>query len=102
MQALVYQGGGRQLNHHWLEQLSEWTLDGIMPDLTFCSTAQCFYIERINKRSTKDRIEVEEVQFFERAREAYLERAALEPNRFIVIDASLPEVEVLNLCYLIF
>ena len=43
-----------------------------------------------------DRIEIEKRAFFERAREAYLIRARAEPDRFVIIDASLPRDEVVN------
>ena len=43
---------------------------------------------RARARSAADRFEQEQVQFFERVRQAYLERALAEPRRFVVIDAS--------------
>ena len=51
-------------------------------------------LARMNARGTPDRIEREGVAFFERARAAYLERAAAEPERIVVVDAGRPLDEV--------
>ena len=37
-----------------------------------------------------DRIEKEQLEFFERARQGFLQRAASDPDRFRIIDASAP------------
>jgi dTMP kinase len=47
-------------------------------------------------RGDADRIEVETDAFFERVRAAYRERAAVEPDRFRIIDASQSPAEVLQ------
>jgi dTMP kinase len=49
---------------------------------------------RVAGRGEADRIEVESVRFFERVRKAYLERAAANPHRFRIIDASLDQQQV--------
>ena len=49
---------------------------------------------RVAGRGEADRFEVESVLFFERVRNAYLERASANPQRFRVIDASLDEAQV--------
>ena len=91
----AYQGGGRGLSTEKLDTLASWTLD-VMPDLTFLLDGPVeLGVERIAKRSTKDRIETEKHDFFERARQAYLERAERENNRFVVIDASQSKEAVL-------
>ena len=41
-----------------------------------------------NAGAVADRFESERADFFERVREAYLSRAAAEPNRIAVVDAS--------------
>jgi len=46
-------------------------------------------LSRAGARGALDRFEQEEVAFFERVRQAYLERAAAAPERYRVIDASL-------------
>jgi dTMP kinase len=91
----AYQGGGRNLSQDKLDALAAWTCD-VMPDVTLLLDAAVDVgVQRIAKRTTKDRIEVEKHDFFERARAAYLKRAAQEPGRFVVIDASLPMEQVI-------
>ena len=51
-------------------------------------------MKRVAGRGASDRIEDESLLFFERVRNAYLERAAANPGRFRIIDASLDEAEV--------
>ena len=51
-------------------------------------------LARARERGGVDRIEAEDTAFFERVRAGYLERAAAEPERFRVIDASRPADEV--------
>jgi len=44
---------------------------------------------RRNKTGTEpDRLESEKIEFFERARQAYLGLAENEPERFLVVDAA--------------
>ena len=45
-------------------------------------------MERIGKRSMPDRFEAEQSEFFARVRETYLQLAAAEPGRFVVVDAT--------------
>ncbi len=91
----AYQGGGRGLSKGMLDTLSSWTVD-TMPDLTFLLDGPVdLGVERIAKRSTKDRIETEKHDFFERARQAYLDRAKSQPDRFVIIDASQSKEQVL-------
>jgi dTMP kinase len=51
-------------------------------------------MRRVAGRGAADRFEVESVLFFERVRNAYLERAAANPQRFRVIDASQGQEQV--------
>jgi dTMP kinase len=46
------------------------------------------------KQSLKDRFEIEDLSFHRRVREGYLKMAAAEPERWLVIDASLPKGKV--------
>ena len=53
-------------------------------------------MRRANGRGSADRIEMENVDFFERVRAAYRARAAAEPGRFRVVDAGRPLDQVLG------
>jgi dTMP kinase len=92
----AYQGGGRGQPSARIAELERWACDGVKPDLTLLldlpvSTGRA----RAASRGAADRIEVEADAFFERVRHAYRERARAEPQRFRVIDASLPPEQVL-------
>jgi dTMP kinase len=51
-------------------------------------------MERVAGRGDADRFEIEVTEFFERVRQAYLQRAAEDPGRFRIIDASGDEEQV--------
>jgi len=42
----------------------------------------------------KDRFELEDLSFHRRVREGYVKMAAAEPDRWLVIDASLPKGKI--------
>lgn len=91
----AYQGGGRGLDMGRIAELERWAA-GIKPDLTFLldvGVAQGLARAR-SRGGEPDRIEREREDFFERARGVYLARAAAEPARFRVIDASQPAAAV--------
>ncbi|RUL79764.1 dTMP kinase [Dyella choica] len=93
----AYQGGGRGQPIERIAQLEGWACDGVKPDLTLLldlpvSTGRA----RAARRGAADRIETEADAFFERVRQTYRERAQAEPQRFRVIDASLPQDRVLK------
>ncbi len=88
----AYQGGGRGVDANsirWLESLVQ---GDRRPDLTLLLDAPVeLALERARRRNgsaVADRFESERVEFFVRVRAAYLERAAAEPQRIAVLDAS--------------
>lgn len=87
----AYQGGGRGLDAG-LIQVLEQRVVGIRPGLTLLLDIDVARgRERIRGRDPDpDRIERERDGFFERVRAGFLARAAAEPERFRVIDASRP------------
>jgi dTMP kinase len=87
----AYQGGGRGLDMGRIAELERWAA-GIRPDLTFLLDVGVSQgLARARSRGGEpDRIEREREDFFERVRGVYLARAAAEPERFRVIDASQP------------
>ncbi|MCW8965786.1 MAG: dTMP kinase, partial [Candidatus Pacearchaeota archaeon] len=75
--------------------LEQWVLGDLRPDLTLLLDAPVdIGRERAGKRSTPDRFEQEQDAFFNRVRQAYLDRASHEPERIKVIDASVELGEV--------
>lgn len=92
----AYQGGGRGLPMTTINQLADWVHGDTNPDVTILLDAPAdIGMARATSRGTPDRIEQEKHEFFARVRECYLELAAAEPERFVVIDTnrSLDEVE---------
>jgi len=90
----AYQGGGRGQPESRIAALEDWAA-AMKPDLTLLLDLSIGEgLARIGGRGQADRIELESTDFFERVRAAYRARAAAEPERFRVIDASLPVDEV--------
>lgn len=91
----AYQGGGRNMDTAtiaWLEQLVQGEL---RPDLTLVLDAPVETgMNRAKHRGELDRFESERLEFFERVRQAYLQRAAEHPQRYKIIDAAQPLCDV--------
>lgn len=93
----AYQCGGRGLVKARVAALEAWVQQGFQPDLTlvFDVSAEIAAARRGAAR-TADRFEREADAFFERVRAAYLMRAAAEPGRIRVVDAS-PAIRAVQL-----
>ncbi|MCG8315150.1 MAG: dTMP kinase [Pseudomonadales bacterium] len=91
----AYQGGGRGLSKDTIEQLESLVQQDLRPDAVILLDVPVEVgLARASARSELDRIEKEKVSFFEAVRQAYLQRAAQDPHRYFVIDASLGLAEV--------
>lgn len=88
--SVAYQGAGRELSQTEVRDLSLWAVGGLLPNLTVLLDlpADVARNRRNGSGTEPDRLESEKIEFFERARQAYLDLAKAEPNRFLVIDAS--------------
>jgi dTMP kinase len=88
--SVAYQGAGRDLSRTEVRDLSLWAVGGLLPDLTVLLDLPAE--QAIARRSTSgtepDRLEKEKADFFETVRSAYLDLANAEPQRFLVVDAS--------------
>ncbi len=85
----AYQGGGRGLDTEPVRILEALVQGDLRPDLTLLLDLPVKTgLSRAGQRSAPDRFEQEDLDFFERVRAAYRERAAAEPGRFRVVDAS--------------
>lgn len=91
----AYQGGGRGLDPGFIAEL-ERRVVARKPDLSLLLDLPVRDgLARARGRGDSDRIESEAELFFERVRSAYRARAASEPARWRVIDASQPLDNVL-------
>jgi len=88
----AYQGGGRGLPVEQIDALVQIVHAGVQPDLTVLLDLPVeLGLARARHRNGADgpdRFETEQLEFFERVREAYLERVRRDPARFRVVDAS--------------
>lgn len=92
---LAYQGAGRGVDMSFLRALAARVEAGTRPTLTVLfDVPPAVSRERLAGLKTPDRFEQEQQDFFERVRQGYLELAAAEPGRFVVLDASRPLDEV--------
>jgi len=92
----AYQGGGRGIEFSRLQQLEKWCLGNFSPDVTLLlDMSSSEGLERTKKRGKADRFEIEKMSFYEKIRNAYLERAKMEPDRIHIINAA-PSVEVVQ------
>lgn len=84
----AYQGAGRGGDESFIAELERRAV-GIAPALTLLLDVPVDVgLRRARGRGTADRIETERDDFFERVRAAYLARAAAEPWRFRIVDAT--------------
>jgi dTMP kinase len=92
--SVAYQGAARELDVSQVREISLWAVDNLLPGLTILLdlTAEQAMLRRNKTGVEPDRLEQEKVDFFERAREQYLELA--KESRFLVIDANLSVDEI--------
>ena len=82
----AYQGYGRGLDRDELVRMMHWATHGIEPDLTVLLDVD-LAVARERLGDEIDRIEGAGAEFHIRVREGYLEMAASDPDRWIVVDA---------------
>lgn len=93
--SFAYQGGGRGVVTDKLEELERWVQGAFQPDLTLYFDVPIELAkQRVQAIKAADRFEQEQGEFFQRVREAYLQRARQFPERIRLIDASQPLPEV--------
>lgn len=84
----AYQGGGRQLPETLINSIRTAVLGQTQPDFTlYLDIDPAIGLARAQARGALDRIEQEQLAFFQRTRARYLEIAHSEPN-IVIIDAS--------------
>lgn len=92
--SLAYQGYGRGLNLDFLREVTWEATGGLRPHVTVLLDVEPkLGLERAARVGAPDRLEQADLRFHQRVREGFLALAALEPERFLVVDAlQRPEV----------
>jgi dTMP kinase len=91
----AYQGGGRGINTDIIARLENLVQGDFRPDLTLLLDVPVEVgLARAGKRGALDRFEQEQVGFFERVRQCYLDMASEHAGRYRVVDASQPLQQV--------
>jgi dTMP kinase len=94
----VYQGALGQVDRRLIKGLERVSIGALLPDLTLILDLPVdVALERLALRrggAAPDRFEAENVEFHQKLREAFRALAAAEPERCVIIDASVPRVQV--------
>ncbi len=91
---LAYQGYGRQLGTTDLLAISQWALRDRLPDIViYIDVPTDVLNERLAKRDL-DRFEREGAEFFARIAQGFSELRQADPERWIVIDGTMPKDDV--------
>lgn len=89
--SVAYQGMGRGLGTEAVASVNSWATGGLRPDLTIILDLDpAIARERMAARGDgrADRMESAGQEFHSRLRSAFLERAAQDPGRYLVVDAA--------------
>lgn len=85
--SVAYQGVGRELGAERIEDLNLWGVHGLRPDLTVLLDLDPAQLP-VRVQRDYDRLERAGEQFHRATRNAFLARAAAEPDRFVIINAA--------------
>lgn len=86
--SIVYQGMGRGLGAQDVMGLNMWATGNLKPHLTIVLDVDAgFGLDRIGE---KDRIEQASRELHDKVRQGYLQLAAAEPERYLVVNAQQP------------
>ena len=85
----AYQSGGRGVLANKVIELEAWVQGDLQPDLTLLFDVPVeVSVARLARARTPDKFERESAEFFTKIRNAYLDRANKNPNRFCIINSN--------------
>ena len=87
--SLAYQGAGRRLPVSEVASLNRWATGGLVPDLTILLDLSPME-GLVRRERSADRLEAEPADFHQRVRSGFLALADVEPERYLVLDATKP------------
>jgi len=91
---IAYQGYGRGVDLETVNTLNRIVTQEIKPDLTILLDMQVEKGLNRKRANKEDRFEGEGLAFHNRVRSGYLQLALEEPNRWLVVDATLSRVTI--------
>jgi dTMP kinase len=93
--SIAYQGAGRGLGEDAVAQLNRWATGALHPDLTvLLDIDPTEGLERAAGQGAPDRLESAGLEFHREVRAAFHRRAALDPDHYLVLDATRPVEEL--------
>ena len=95
---MVYQGYGRGLDFTAIRMVNNMATMHLNPDLIILLDIPPEQ-GLARKHSLKDRFELEDLSFHQRVREGYAKMAVAEPDRWLMIDATLPKEKVAGIIW---
>ncbi len=95
----AYQGYGRGLDLEIVKAINNAATQGLEPDLTVLLDVPVEEGLARKRAKRRDRFEQEDIAFHQRVREGYLKLAAKDPQRWLIIDATLPLAQVTEIIW---
>ncbi len=93
--SIAYQGAGRGLGEASVDELNRWATDALRPQLVvLLDVDPGAGLDRAAQDGDADRLESAGIAFHRRTREAFLRRAEVEPERYLLLDARRPVEEL--------
>ena len=96
----AYQGAGRGLDHGEIINLSMWAANNLVPNLTvILDIDPRDGLARATKTEfgSADRFESEKIEFADAVRHGFLSLAAANPDRYLIVDATLPVLDIASI-----
>ena len=87
---LAYQGYGRGLSLDFIREANAFAAGGLLPDRTILLDLPPADGLARQTRAEQNRLDRESLAFHERVRAGFLETAAREPERLVIVDAARP------------
>ena len=90
--SIAYQGAGRILSPNEVARINRWATESLFPTLTIILDQPADI--GLSRIKSADRLESESIDFHTRVRQEYLQLANVDPERYLVIDARKPIIEI--------
>jgi dTMP kinase len=91
--SIAYQGAGRVLQPNEVARISRWATESLFPTLTIIIDMPADV--GLSRLKSRDRLEAEPLAFHERVRNEFLQIAAMDPERYLIVDG-LQEIDEIH------